>query len=243
MPGDTPNMGGLRVQTMKRFRPASTLPMLGSSSSKNMSGGGAPYSPPAYYDDMSFSPSSPSHFTYAPLPPPPTGIYSQQLSYPYTNSMNSVPVPFSERRMASQLQQSVTRAAANKYHHQPPPPQPQHVYQAPQQHQYHQAAPSAYPFSPSSIQHQQPQQHHQSYSQPAWKDSLQPNSPGIRMGGGNGGSVASPKSPKVVNLQYNTPIGLYSRENIKFEHILILSMQFQLMKMEILLAVVVKRAK
>lgn len=210
MPGDTPSMGGLRVQTMKRFRPASTLPMLGASSSNV-------YSSPSYYDDMSYTPTSPSQqFTFAQPHHQPASYASQPLSYPYTNNMNSVAVPFNERRMASQLQHSVTRAAANKYnapayHHQPQQQQHHH------HHQHHHQAPSTYPFSPSAIQgnqhNYQPQQQQQQYSAP-WSGSLQPSSPSIRVGGA---SQASPKSPKVVNLQYNTPIGLYSKDNIREE--------------------------
>ena len=215
MPGDTPSMQS-RAQ-MRRFRPASTLPMLGSPKQ-----GG--YSNSPYYDGPSYSPTSPNQFTYTQAAPQvSTYSPSQPLVYPYNNAhLNSTPVPFSERKMATQLQHSLTRAAANKFN---APPQHHHHYQQPQQQPaYHPVQPvSAFPFAPSSIQHKPQQHHHQPepYTPPPWKDSLKnsfepaPHSPNnFHMGGG---SPSTPKTPKVVNLQYNTPIGLYSRENIQQE--------------------------
>lgn len=73
------------------------------------------------------------------------------------------------------------------------------------------------------MQDQQQQPQHQSYMSSS-KPAVSPNSSSsatFHVGSFSklspNQSASSPKSPKIVNLQYNSPIGLYSNKNIKEE--------------------------
>jgi hypothetical protein len=124
---------------------------------------------------------------------------------------NSSPMPF-DKNMASQIHHSLTKAIHSPRHvpstpaypvFAPPSPIKQvHNYSAYQpdtfdnhnHHQHHHHQPQPFKVASSFPTYHQPEyNHHQEFTQP--KSPL----------------------PKVVNLQYNTPIGLYSKDNIKEE--------------------------
>jgi hypothetical protein len=212
MPGETPYLNS--HSTIKRYRPASTAPVFAS-----------PHALPQ------------THFL-APQKP---------------LKLNTAAQPF-DKRMASQIHHSLTRAIHNPSRvSQPPsyyqPPAP--LYQQPPQQQFYQQSPLSYQSYSNLDASFSPQASRSSfldYSQdsqgPMWSSTLkrtgidlvQPEqhasslaftkpaaAPTFHVGSFSNSSAAhnsleSPsKSPKIVNLQYNSPIGLYSNNKIKEE--------------------------
>jgi hypothetical protein len=203
MPGETPSLN--MRSSVKRYRPASTLPLLTKASQVNYS-----------YNQAAYQPHN--------NPP---------QSYPNYTNLNTVPVPFNDKRMASQIQQSLHRAVNSRpaplniatstttypgYYNQPAPVYSPTLYS----NQNNSPPPwkninnkgnvhSYYDFQQQ--QQQQQPAHHQHYQQQQQPQYQVPPSQSFHVG-----TIANqPKSPKVVNLKYNTPIGLYSKDNIKEE--------------------------
>lgn len=143
-------------------------------------------------------------------------------SYNFPN-MNKTPVPFNDRQMASQIQSSLKRAA-NAHHHVSVPPSSYPAYNLAQSYQHA-------PFSP--VNHSKPAMfgfENDQTNVPGWRDSLrktgyniyedqqQPSSNSFQSGPSfRNSQPQQAKGPKVVNLQYNSPIGLYSKQNIDEE--------------------------
>ena len=203
MPGDTPNINS--HSSIKRYRPASTTPIFSS------------HRLPA------------THFS-APQQP--------LLTKNTTNTLNTTATPY-EKRMVNQIQGSLSRAVHAPRHYQPPPPPPTQsnfFHSAPQplfdnyskpQTSYDEASSPVWQNTLKrtgvdlyGIQDQhQPQVITQSmaYNKPATTSTFHVGSFSKLSPNNNSQSASSPKSPKIVNLQYNTPIGLYSNNNIKEE--------------------------
>ena len=205
MPGDTPTVN-TRVN-VKRYRPTF--------------GGAAIRLPTTNFSAMAIAPPSPS-----------SG--STPLSSFHNTNMTATPYA-SDKYMLNQLQSTLSRVTAK-----PPPIQINYGSHSPtraMQHNY-----SAYSHSSTNLSQQATQS-----DSPAWATSLrrtgvdpfesqyQPSSPNtIRVGPGSSSSNSAsnkvfsqheasdltPKSPmpRAVNLQYNTPIGLYSNANIQEEY-------------------------
>lgn len=194
MPGQAPSFSS--SHTIKRYRPQSTLPKstyrLPSASQHQQQQQQAGYQ---------------QHHT--------TNIYS----HPTTNT-NYTALPYNhDKRMVSQIQQSLVRAAANTTHH--------HHHH----NQHHYAQPSPNYTSSSSYHPVYPPQpsanhHHLNNTITYYDDfNLNYNQPSYGAGGNvatgfndfNSGNSGSNNLPKVKNIQYNSPIGLYSKDNIREE--------------------------
>lgn len=143
-------------------------------------------------------------------------------SYNFPN-MNKTPVPFNDRKMASQIQSSLKRAV-NAHHHVSVPPSSYPAYNLAQSYNHA-------PFSPVNTSKPVMFEFESSKTiAPEWRDSLrktgyniyedqqQPSSHSFQSGPSfTKSQPQQAKGPKVVNLQYNSPIGLYSKQNIDEE--------------------------
>lgn len=209
MPGETPVMSSR--SSIKRYRPTQTLPLM------------------AKLPTTSFSPST----------------SSTTATYSGINNHNSTPIPFSDKRMVSQIQSSLSKAIHSPKHL-PTIASSYPVFNfanthshAPVQAPVHVPVPAP---MPAPIFRPVEQSFSDEYRRgPAWRESLRKT--GINIYEDQAEQVPvhgqsfhvcpppvapkpiinyhelhhQPKSPKVVNLQYNSPIGLYSRDNIKEE--------------------------
>lgn len=192
MPGETPSVS--YRSSIKRYRPASTLPLMPKS---------APVHNYAPIQQASYMPASPTPSAYP--------------TYPNYPNLNTTPIPFNDKRMASQLQQSLNKAVNSR-------PVPSPLSFASSANNY-----PGYYHQPAAVFSQPHVSNEHGLSSPVWKDSLMPAGRSNFFGAnaahapppqsihvGNLGAN-QPKSPKVVNLKYNSPIGLYSKENVKEE--------------------------
>jgi hypothetical protein len=213
MPGETPYINS--HSTIKRYRPASTAPL---------------FSVPNQLPHTQFT---------APQKP---------------LRLNNVAQPF-DKRMASQIHHSLTRAVNAPSRQYQPQPQFQHSFyqqqqpqQQQQQQQYqqppsfqnsysnidasfspHASRTSFIDYDPSSwnntlkrtgVDLYQGQDQQQAFNKPATTSSTfhVGSFSNLSPGGASNNEPGSPsKSPKIVNLQYNSPIGLYSNKKIKEE--------------------------
>jgi hypothetical protein len=212
MPGGTPVLTS--HSSIKRYRPASTAPI--------------------------FSNKLPTTQFSAPQP----SSHQQQHHHVFAPSpllinTNSTPTPF-DKRMVNQIQNSLHNSTSRNHHHhhqQQQQQQPHHHYQPLLPSVSQLSHPSSNPLwrdtlrptgvdlfdiaeSPASSSHFKPQPTTTSTFQ-VGSSSFSKLAPQGNHHHHHSNSITltpnSPKSPKIVNLQYNSPIGLYSNSNIKEE--------------------------
>lgn len=149
----------------------------------------------------------------------PAPAFSTSYNFPNTNKN---PVPFNDKQMVNQIQSSLKRAVNSHHHVQPPSSFPAYN----QAKSYNHVA-----FSPpSSSQPIKFDFENSTPSVPEWRHNLkktgyniyedqqQPSSQSLQPAPSFGhAQPQQPKGPRVVNLQYNSPIGLYSKQNIDAE--------------------------
>ena len=196
MPGGTPVMSSR--PTVRRYQASHTMAVV-------------PQLPKTHFE--------PSSTYHAPAPT----VSHFNTSHTYSNT-NITATPFNDKKMVSQIQTSLSRAV-NSHKHAPISPSSYPAYNlAKSYNQVTYSPPSAHKPVHFNFEETSPQV-------PEWRDGLkktgyniyedqrQPSTQTFQPMTPSYGHHTEhpPKSPRVVNLQYNSPIGLYSKQNINEE--------------------------